>query len=773
LRRRKRFNPGGMPVIGGLAGDGCLLLKRLAAGAAAATLLFVATGGNAALARKPVVPPTGPAAIANAPLLTMEGMISAGQKSFDDSLMVEPESSSLVQEIFAPILKGHLLPEISLADATLAGVGGDELAYTYGEEATEESPADEDPRPAGDGAELAEAPHSGAGEETREGFVSPSLGGDEESPEEIAASDPTSYGTNGADTPEDATSSELGSLGIPADQRTPEDDGPVPDTRQPPVEDADGQPQAYPEPVEEDGPAQPADPSGFIPGPTEEGSPGGDYPPAEEQQAYDGSSTSGQEPPVFGAAPDEGSGSSEDAPGHYDDGNGDEASGDDLAGLIGEDDAPGDSEDAPGHDDGTTYDDRPTGQGEDPGDSGSAPGQDDSVGASPEVIEAVEQYLQTGDRGDVEDAVGDDVEEKTTGGDGAGSPPDHAENDHGSEPADNEDLRSDADHEGSGRDDQNPVPDPTHGAGPEAPPSDPAGEDEASGGSSSEEARPDDGFGLPRDASNGQHNGSDGGGHTQEPQPKPEENTGSRGHDSSGEVPDGRVQETPEKQNDQGTDGGGRAPEQRPPGTTRDGKGGSGGQDVPSSKDVADDRRDARTSGPKRDGGSDRDKDSSKKRHGGDRSEHGSDRHKGSGHHERRKGGHRSSGSFWDAVEEVRGTHGGGGKVQTQVSNLTSSSDSPKGSGFGRGVRSIPAREWHAAGHRREPQAALGQEGYVETTYAPVWQRRVYADPVPVPPPVLRRVAAQPAPAPQAVVPLMGGSVREVRAGGVLGAGGG
>ena len=65
-----------------------------------------------------------------------------------------------VRGFIASILGGDLLPEITFKDATVAGVGGDELGYAYGKEAADIK-GDPDGTPhAGPGVELAEVPDS-------------------------------------------------------------------------------------------------------------------------------------------------------------------------------------------------------------------------------------------------------------------------------------------------------------------------------------------------------------------------------------------------------------------------------------------------------------------------------------------------------------------------------------------------------------------------------------------------------------------------------------
>ncbi|MDP9437289.1 MAG: hypothetical protein M3P49_00845, partial [Actinomycetota bacterium] len=243
MRRRKRYNPGEMPVLGGAVEDWSHTLKKAAAVALAAVVLLGTAGGRPALARD--TPPPSAAAIARAPLLTMEGMISAGQLPYDEALMVDRGDTSLVKNLLDSILSGGLLPAITFDDAEAAGTKGDELAVAYGREAALEDSGDEDMVEGGPGVDLAQAPDAAQDDAPKdEDLAAPSPGGGgvtEETP-----SDPPSPDLDPPDAP-DTSSEELAGMGIPGES--------------PPVERPADDPTlaaAPPEPVEQ--PESPSEP---------------------------------------------------------------------------------------------------------------------------------------------------------------------------------------------------------------------------------------------------------------------------------------------------------------------------------------------------------------------------------------------------------------------------------------------------------------------------------------------------------------------------------
>ena len=257
-------------------------------------------------------------AIAEAPVATMRGMVRAGSVPLSDSMLASAEGGILegVRGFIASILGGDLLPEITFKDATVAGVGGDELAYAYGKEAADiKGDPDETPH-AGPGVELAEVPDSwtheadggapgGPGGSSDGGpaegtdFASPALGGDPGSIDDIASADPSEFGTDDLDSPPGG-GSELASLGLPgkspASGLTPHKSTPTEET----TKETTGQPTGG-TPAPQDAPKE-----------TTEGARG--VPPAPESQAAS-QQPNPSAPPTYVASPPDPQGTADPEPG--------------------------------------------------------------------------------------------------------------------------------------------------------------------------------------------------------------------------------------------------------------------------------------------------------------------------------------------------------------------------------------------------------------------------------------------------------------------------
>lgn len=211
-------------------------------GTVAAALLGVVCVGAivpAALAQQ-VVPSPQPLVAAPLPEVSTGRIIAAGEIPFDPAKMVSaggpedaPGEGPRLEKFFSSMLSEALLPSISLADALVAGVGGDELAAAYEDEVSGTRDAAE---PAVDepGVEFASrGPEANRDEPLRSSddagdFLTSSLGGDPGAPEEIAQSSPEEYadGSPAAENsyPEEDPSDDLAGMGIPG--RSPEQSEP-------------------------------------------------------------------------------------------------------------------------------------------------------------------------------------------------------------------------------------------------------------------------------------------------------------------------------------------------------------------------------------------------------------------------------------------------------------------------------------------------------------------------------------------------------------------
>ena len=236
-------------------------------------------------------PETVSAALSRAPFLTTEAMIGAGRSPLSEDLLAADSGGILdvMRNFLDSILEGDLLPAITLKDATVAGVGGDELGYAYGQEAAALEGGLDRPSEAGPGVELADVPNpatadgpggtegDGSGDGSGDGvadssFASPSLGGNPGSLDDVESADPSGFGTEERDfAPDDG---ELASLGLPGES-PPSDlapQGNVPgakETAPPSVPEAQSVPprpdDATSSPPVASQPAPPADPPAAYP----------------------------------------------------------------------------------------------------------------------------------------------------------------------------------------------------------------------------------------------------------------------------------------------------------------------------------------------------------------------------------------------------------------------------------------------------------------------------------------------------------------------------
>ena len=161
MRRRKKFNPDEMPVTGGLDERQKSKLKHAAAVALAAAIISSSVVGGPALAQKPSPAPV-PAIVAKVPVVTMGGMIEAGTVPYDETKMVADQSPAL-KKFVTSITSGALLPNVTLADQMVAGVGGNELGYSYGKEIADKLDKENTPDGASPDEELAQGPDENRG----------------------------------------------------------------------------------------------------------------------------------------------------------------------------------------------------------------------------------------------------------------------------------------------------------------------------------------------------------------------------------------------------------------------------------------------------------------------------------------------------------------------------------------------------------------------------------------------------------------------------------
>ena len=140
--------------------------RRLPATFAAAVVLASSTYAYAG-STTPAYAQQRPAAASAASLaqlptgVTMQGMIAAGEIPFSPEMLASPPGTmERIKDFVGSILTGDLTAAITLDDATVAGVSGDELAVKYGEELEGDAPEGD----GGPGVELAEGdPDAGGG----------------------------------------------------------------------------------------------------------------------------------------------------------------------------------------------------------------------------------------------------------------------------------------------------------------------------------------------------------------------------------------------------------------------------------------------------------------------------------------------------------------------------------------------------------------------------------------------------------------------------------
>lgn len=141
-RFRKKLNPDETPVLG-------CLFERMRdlplPSLVAVALIFASAPAVPAFAQEDGSPVTGGrAVIVEAPLVTMRDLEEAGALPMDEVALAAPEPEGYPKETLAAILEGDLLPDVGLDEATLAGTGGDELGFSYGEKLLGQAPGVED-----------------------------------------------------------------------------------------------------------------------------------------------------------------------------------------------------------------------------------------------------------------------------------------------------------------------------------------------------------------------------------------------------------------------------------------------------------------------------------------------------------------------------------------------------------------------------------------------------------------------------------------------------
>jgi len=155
----------------------------------------------------------GRAAIVEAPLVTMRDLEEAGALPLDEVALAAPGPEGYPKEALAAILEGDLLPDVGLDDATLAGTGGDELGFSYGEELLGQAPGVEDVIDA----EPARAPEGDEPDEeggpSIEALAAPDPPGGGGS-KEVAVPDPVSPVQEEPDAPGNSPG-ELADMGVP------------------------------------------------------------------------------------------------------------------------------------------------------------------------------------------------------------------------------------------------------------------------------------------------------------------------------------------------------------------------------------------------------------------------------------------------------------------------------------------------------------------------------------------------------------------------------
>jgi len=209
-RFRKKFNPDGTPVLAGSSRRPWGLTRLLPV---AVLLTFASVPAPPSAAQEGGPPVTGVRAAIEAPLVTMRDLQEAGALPLDEAALAASEPERSPKETLAAILEGDLLPDVGLDDAIVAGTGGDELGFSYGEELLGQVPGVEDVIDA----EPAKAPEGyepdGEGGPSIETFVAsdpPGGGGTKE----VAVSDPVAPVPEERDVPGDSPG-ELADTGMP------------------------------------------------------------------------------------------------------------------------------------------------------------------------------------------------------------------------------------------------------------------------------------------------------------------------------------------------------------------------------------------------------------------------------------------------------------------------------------------------------------------------------------------------------------------------------
>lgn len=166
MRRRKEPNQYQIPISKGHDEQYVSKLRHAAAVALTAAIISSSVVGGPALAQRTGINPApAPIIAAQAPEVTMGGMMKAGSVPYDESKMVADQSPAL-NKFLTSITSGALLPNVTLADQMVAGVGGNELGYSYGKEIADKLDKQNTPDAASPDKELAQAPDEkrGSGE---------------------------------------------------------------------------------------------------------------------------------------------------------------------------------------------------------------------------------------------------------------------------------------------------------------------------------------------------------------------------------------------------------------------------------------------------------------------------------------------------------------------------------------------------------------------------------------------------------------------------------
>lgn len=358
-------------------------IKKAPIALAAATVAsMLAVGWGTTAQAQEITDPKG------APVVTAQQAKVAGEVAEEVARREQdPANDSWIGKALASILEGDVVPFVTLADAMLAGVGGEDLAEASGDDESSKTEA-EDPSSGGPEKEQGDPKVQGAEHER------PEING--RPPEQAVPPDGTA---------EDAAEESAQS---PSEPPSSKDDSLVGDAEKPTAEQ---NPSPKPEPDEGDtSPDDSIASSAARTEPASSGGSGSEVGSSGSEQAATSSSVSFSSPsPVDGtehgndATPDD-SGDSLSRSGQIPNASPSEATGGGYA-----DDASDGvrSNVAPAYEEGS-FGLAPAEDGEPPEDASNA-----EIGASDESKEAVENYLESGEEKYLEDSLEKDVEDKT------------------------------------------------------------------------------------------------------------------------------------------------------------------------------------------------------------------------------------------------------------------------------------------------------------------------------------------------------------------------